>query len=491
MKKLLILVLGILFISCSSDDSNGSDNGLASFSSPILVDVANNRATIESSIVSDGGSIVTQRGIVWGTSENPTLADNVIPTDTRANTFSLIITELEAETQYFARTFATNATGTSYSLNLNFTTTQNISVVFDGGIALFSQQDVNNLAAFGYTDITEKLTIIDTGTQDIFDLTPLETLRTVGGLDINGLYLPSLDGLQNLESLGDFLKVFDTWNLTDLSALENAEMDENSTIEFIDNDALSSLNGPIFPSEVAVLTMNVNPSLQNLSNLESITKVNGALRLVNASLTSLNGLQNITTILGNLEVKSTQIGSFAGMDNLENVNGDFIIQSNSQLTSFANLTSLSNIDGNANIRFNDNLLSLEGLDNLTSISGEVRIWGNDVLQDLNGLEGLTSIGSLLWILENPSLEHIDGLSGLTSTGSFFQIIRNEGLLNLDGLANLNSVNGFFNIIDNSLLVDFCGLQPIVSNGGVDNTLAISGNAFNPSEQDIIDGNCSQ
>ena len=298
MKKLCILALGLLFISCSSDETSQVNNGLASFSSPILIDVANNRATIESSIIGNGGSIVTQRGIVWGTSENPTLADNIISTDTRANTFSLIINELEAETPYFARTFATNETGTSYSLNLNFTTTQNVSVVFDGGIALFSQQDVNNLAAFGYTDITEKLTIIDTGTQDIFDLSPLESLRTVGGLDINGLHLPTLEGLQNLESMGNFLKIFDTANLTDLSALENAEMDENSAIEFIDNDALTSLSGPIFPSEVTVLTMNVNPSLQDLSNLESITRVNGALRLVNSSVTSLNGLQNISNIMG-------------------------------------------------------------------------------------------------------------------------------------------------------------------------------------------------
>lgn len=490
MKKFILLSLSFLVLSCSSDDTNEVSNDLASLATPVLLDLSNTRALIESTITNDGGALVTERGIVWSTSQNPTLEDNVVPTDVRATTFSLIIFGLTPNTQYFVRTFAVNELGISYSEELSLTTTENVSVVFEGNVGLFSQQDVNNVAVFGITDITGNLRISDTGTQDIFDLSPLVSLQNVGALEINGLFLDNIDGLENLESIGNSLQVYDTSNLANLSALDNAVLDENSTVEFVDNDALVSLDGPAYPGEVTSLMINVNPSLVDISGLESITQVNGTLTVDSTPVTSLMGLQNVTNISETLNIKETEITSLMGLESLLDIGGDLIVETNLELISLTGSSSLINVGGNMNIRYNDALLTTQGLSSLTSIEGEVRIWGNDELQDLNGFESLGTIGSLCWILENPNLENIDGLSGLSSTGSFFQIIRNDGLVNLDGLANLVSVNGFLNIIDNTLLADFCGLQPILTNSGVDNTLSISGNAFNPSEQDIIDGNCS-
>ena len=59
---------------------------------------------------------------------------------------------------------------------------------------------------------------------------------------------------------------------------------------------------------------------------------------------------------------------------------------------------------------------------------------------------------------------------------------------LDGLENVMITNNV-NISSNIGLLDFCALQNLIVNGSF-NDITISGNAFDPTIQDIIDGNCS-
>ena len=60
------------------------------------------------------------------------------------------------------------------------------------------------------------------------------------------------------------------------------------------------------------------------------------------------------------------------------------------------------------------------------------------------------------------------------------------ITDLNGLTNINSNSSNLNIIDNSNLTDLCGIKTIANPGFV-----ISGNAYNPTSQNFIDGNCSQ
>jgi hypothetical protein len=80
-------------------------------------------ANIFVSIGSNGGSTITQKGLVWSTSTNPTIALTTKNFDTSVNnSFSSSITGLSPSTTYYVRAFATNAIGTSYSKELAFTT---------------------------------------------------------------------------------------------------------------------------------------------------------------------------------------------------------------------------------------------------------------------------------------------------------------------------------------------------------------------------------
>lgn len=76
------------------------------------------------------------------------------------------------------------------------------------------------------------------------------------------------------------------------------------------------------------------------------------------------------------------------------------------------------------------------------------------------------------------------------------LIQDTNLTTLNGLENLISITGDLSIVSNSNqgqpiqnINDFCALQNLFSNGNF-TTVDISGNSFNPTVQDIIDGNCS-
>jgi hypothetical protein len=79
-------------------------------------------ATLGGEITGDGGSVVTDRGICWSTSEEPTVADNKTSAGTGSGPFTGTLTGLVAGTTYYTRTYATNSAGTTYGDQLSFTT---------------------------------------------------------------------------------------------------------------------------------------------------------------------------------------------------------------------------------------------------------------------------------------------------------------------------------------------------------------------------------
>jgi uncharacterized protein (TIGR02145 family) len=76
------------------------------------------------SVVSSGSGTVTARGIVWGTTENPTIAQNegITSNGTGVGHFSSELTGLAAGTTYYVRAYATNSYGTNYGVLTSFTT---------------------------------------------------------------------------------------------------------------------------------------------------------------------------------------------------------------------------------------------------------------------------------------------------------------------------------------------------------------------------------
>jgi len=81
-------------------------------------------AIVGGSVTSDGQAGVTERGVVWSTSQNPTTASNKATSGSGTGNFSVTLNSLTPKTVYYARAFAVNAIGTAYGNQVTFTTTE-------------------------------------------------------------------------------------------------------------------------------------------------------------------------------------------------------------------------------------------------------------------------------------------------------------------------------------------------------------------------------
>ncbi|NDF60617.1 MAG: hypothetical protein EB100_06000 [Crocinitomicaceae bacterium] len=103
---------------------------LPTVSSENATSITQTSANISSNVISDGGAVVTERGIVFSTSTNPTLTNTKLTnTGTGTGVFSTNITNLSPATTYFVKAYATNSKGTAYSNQISFTTLSTPSFV--------------------------------------------------------------------------------------------------------------------------------------------------------------------------------------------------------------------------------------------------------------------------------------------------------------------------------------------------------------------------
>ncbi|MDR0983137.1 MAG: hypothetical protein LBM07_07875 [Culturomica sp.] len=85
------------------------------------VNIGAGTATFNGTILTVGIPAYTERGFVYATTANPTLADSkVISTGTGEGTFNANVTSLTAGSTYHVRAYATNSTGTAYGEEVSF-----------------------------------------------------------------------------------------------------------------------------------------------------------------------------------------------------------------------------------------------------------------------------------------------------------------------------------------------------------------------------------
>ncbi len=121
---LLIFVLLFTFTNCSKDEDESVPT--VTTSAPGTVGVTS--AEVGGEVLEEGGSAVTERGIVWSESPDPSTGDNQIPWGTGSGSFTLTIEDLDPETTYYYKAYATNSFGTGYGDQAQFTTDE---VTFD------------------------------------------------------------------------------------------------------------------------------------------------------------------------------------------------------------------------------------------------------------------------------------------------------------------------------------------------------------------------
>ena len=92
--------------------------------------VTSNSAVSGGNVVSDGGSPVSTRGIVWSTIPNPTVSLSTITKNGNGlGIFSSPLNGLVFKTTFYARAYATNSVGTGYGNEISFTTSDITNVM--------------------------------------------------------------------------------------------------------------------------------------------------------------------------------------------------------------------------------------------------------------------------------------------------------------------------------------------------------------------------
>ncbi len=343
--------------------------------------------------------------------------------------------------------------------------------IYEGDVILRTQEEVNNFGAYNYTRINGSLVIgklENEGYSNIESLSPLLSLKHIDEhfyMQYNGV-LTTTSGLDNIVYIGNYFAILLNPSLVNIAGLNN--------LENIAGDLL----------------LEDNPLISNFEEFSQLSIIGGNLYLNrNELIPNLDWLINLTSIGGFLTVQqSPLIRNVDGLSNLTHLGNSLVF---SKIDSLNDLSGLQNLSGpitGLSIKDNNSLISLNGLENIR-ITGGLTISNNNMLEDLTPLINTTNLSNHVEISNNSALTNLIGLNNLNSIGTKMTINYNENLINLNGLSNLLNVGQILTIHDNNNLTDFCDLQNLFNNGSSSDFVAYS-NAYNPTKQDIIDGNCS-
>jgi uncharacterized protein (TIGR02145 family) len=119
------------------------DVGLATLTTTAVTSITYVSAGVGINISYDGGGNLTEKGICWGTSENPTTNDSKKKyAGVEANN-NFLMANLKPSTRYYVRAYATNSAGTAYGNEIDFTTLPINPIIFNPDLAYGSVSDID------------------------------------------------------------------------------------------------------------------------------------------------------------------------------------------------------------------------------------------------------------------------------------------------------------------------------------------------------------
>ena len=127
MKKLIIMLIlakasFILLTTCKKDEEKQVE--LPAISTLAVIEITATSAKSGGNITSDGGGDITSKGIVWSTTQNPTIEQHTshMAEGAGAGLFQSILNGLTQSTTYYVKAYATNSAGTTYGSQVQFIT---------------------------------------------------------------------------------------------------------------------------------------------------------------------------------------------------------------------------------------------------------------------------------------------------------------------------------------------------------------------------------
>jgi hypothetical protein len=279
---------------------------------------------------------------------------------------------------------------------------------------------------------------ITLGTQqavDDFVATYAGTCTSVNNLKIGSFMNPNgvtdISGLSFLTEISGFLQIELQQSLPSLAGLENIQT-IGDDLRIVSCDLLTEIALPGLTNVIS------NIEISNNDNLQSIILGDGTSNIITRSGPKIRNNPQLSNTNFTLSYTPTAAG-------------DVEIFNNDSLASVAFLGNLSNLNSAVSIEGNASLTSLSDLQ-LGSILYSLRLINNP-LQNLDGLETVTNIDYLE--IRQSSLTNVLGLQNLQEIDTL--IIEDSDLTNLEGLGNIEDVNDKIVISSNALLTSISGL----------------------------------
>jgi hypothetical protein len=371
----------------------------------------------------------------------------------------------------------------------NFSGLENLQIV-GGRVDIRENNSLLNLEGLNGLDSILSATLYIRNNLSLVDLNGLNNLDyTSAFLMYNNQSLQSVDGLESLNQIADFIDIYDNPNLTSLEGLIGLDTigfiypygsirikNNNSLVNLsgldsinymtkmyvLENDALESMQGfPKYAQQTDWIEISHNNSLLSLDGFEGVNYLNGLYLISNPALENINSLADVDSIGSEIVISNCNaLDDISGLQSLTFLDGTIKLQDLPSLTSLEGLQNLEYAGGIGLYNLPE-LINLSYLNNLDS-ADSFTISKLDGLSSLYGLDSLRKVNFLMIgsiyseNLGNARLQNFNGVDNLAYIGEL-GIGDNDSLLNLDGLENVSTLNGWFRITHNDRLTDFNGL----------------------------------
>lgn len=157
-------------------------------------EITQTSAKVGGNVTATGGAEVTERGIVWSTSQNPTTENNKVQIGEGLGEFHTTLADLSIATTYYVRAYAINSVGTSYGEEISFTTGSakpTVTTVSPSEVTSSSAVSGGNVTSDGGSAVTARGVVWSKDHNPTISL----STKTTNGTGI-GSYVSSITGLE-------------------------------------------------------------------------------------------------------------------------------------------------------------------------------------------------------------------------------------------------------------------------------------------------------
>ena len=229
-------------------------------------------------ITSNGGSLITARGVCWNTLANPTIANNITSDSIGTGTFTSLITGLMSDSTYYMRAYATNSVGTAYGNQISFTTLKLpiITTTITSLITSNSSISGGNILNTGSTNVTARGVCWST----LVNPTIVDN-KTINGSGV-GIFTSSITGLMGNTTY--YVRAYATsiagtvYGNTDtfttlpaiIASITTANAESFSDTSAISGGNIISDGGSLITARGVCWNTTINPTISNNKTLDSI-----------------------------------------------------------------------------------------------------------------------------------------------------------------------------------------------------------------------------